>query len=108
MDERRKWKNVNNEEGRKNYRRLRNELKRAMDNAKKEYTEIICDEMIEFQRTKRYDLMYMKTKELGWKEYHGIQNIGIEDSQGNIIIDQRRVGLLQILEKYITELYQRS
>jgi len=37
MDERRKWKNVNTEEGRKNYRRLRNELKRATDNAKKEY-----------------------------------------------------------------------
>jgi hypothetical protein len=29
MDERRKWKNVNNEEGRKNNRRLRNELKRT-------------------------------------------------------------------------------
>ena len=29
MDERRKWKNVNSEDGRKNYRRLRNELKRA-------------------------------------------------------------------------------
>jgi len=28
MDERRKWKNVNTEEGRKNYRKLRNELKR--------------------------------------------------------------------------------
>jgi hypothetical protein len=27
MDERRKWKNINTEEGRKNYRRLRNELK---------------------------------------------------------------------------------
>jgi hypothetical protein len=39
MDERRKWKKVNNEgrkEGRKNYRRLRNELKRATDKAKKE------------------------------------------------------------------------
>ena len=36
MDERRKWKNVNTEEGRKNYRRLRNELKKATDNAKKE------------------------------------------------------------------------
>jgi hypothetical protein len=36
MEERRKWKNVNNEEGRKNYRRLRNELKRATYNAKKE------------------------------------------------------------------------
>jgi hypothetical protein len=45
----------------------------------------------------------MKTKELGWKENHGIQNIGIEDSQGNIIINQRRE--LQIWENYITELY---
>jgi hypothetical protein len=88
MDERRKLKNVNNEEGRKNYRRLRNELKRATDNAKKEYLESICDGITEFQRTGRYDLMYMKAKELGWKENHGIQNIGIEDSQGNIIINQ--------------------
>jgi hypothetical protein len=77
--ERRKWENVNNEEGRKNYRGLRNELKGATDNAKKEYLESICDEIIEFQRTRRYDLMYMKTKELGRKENHGIHNIGIED-----------------------------
>ena len=28
MDERRKWKNVNTEEGRRKYRRLRNELKK--------------------------------------------------------------------------------
>jgi hypothetical protein len=104
MDQRRKWKNVNNEEGRKNYRR--NELKRATDNAKKEYLDSICDEIIEFQRTGRYDLMYMKTKKLGWKENHGIQNIDIEDSQGDIIKDQRRV--LQIWERYITELYERA
>jgi hypothetical protein len=103
MDERRKWKNFNNEEGRKNYRRLRNELKRATDNDKKEYLESICDEIIEFQRTGHYDLMYMKTKELGWKENRGIQNLGIEDSLGNMIIDQRRV--LQIWENYITQLY---
>jgi hypothetical protein len=37
MDERRKWKNVSTEEGKENYRRLRNELKRATDNSKKEY-----------------------------------------------------------------------
>jgi hypothetical protein len=77
-------------------------LKRDTDNAKKEYLESISDEIIEFQRTGHYDLMYIKTKELGWKENHGIQNIGIEDSQENIIIDQRRV--LQIWENYITEL----
>jgi type I site-specific restriction endonuclease len=39
MDERRKWKNVSTEEGRKNCRRLRNELKKGIDNAKKEYLE---------------------------------------------------------------------
>jgi hypothetical protein len=98
MDERRKWKNCNNEEGTKNYRRLRNELKRATDNIKKEYLENICDKIMEFQRIGHYDLMYMKTKELGWKENHGIQNIDIEDSQGNIIIDQRQV--LKIWENY--------
>jgi hypothetical protein len=106
IDERRKLKNANNEEGRKNYRRLRNELKRATDKTKKEYVESICDEIIEFPRTGCYDLMYVKTKELGCKEIHGIQNISIEYTQGNIIIDRRRV--LQIWENYITELYDRG
>jgi type I site-specific restriction endonuclease len=48
MDERKKWKNVNIEAGRKNSRRLRNELKRATDNAKKEYLENMCNEIMEF------------------------------------------------------------
>ena len=103
MGERRKLKNVNNEEGRRNYRRLRNELKRATETAKKEYLENICNEIMEFQRTGRYDLMYRKTKELGWNETQGIQGTGIEDSQGNRIIEQRQ--LLKIWENYITELY---
>jgi type I site-specific restriction endonuclease len=69
MDERRKWKNVNNEEGRRNYRRLRNELKKATEKAKKEYLENICNDIIEFQRTGRYDLMYVKTRlEVRWEK----------------------------------------
>jgi hypothetical protein len=60
---------------------------------------------MEFHRTGRYDFMYMKTKELGWKETQGIQNIGIEDSEGNRIIDQKQV--LNIWENYVTELYDR-
>jgi len=87
MDERRKWKNVNTEEGRRNYRTLRNELKTATEKAKKEYLENACTEIMEFHRTGCYDLMYMKTKEVGWKETQGIRNIGIEDSQGNRIVD---------------------
>jgi len=47
----------------------------------------------------------MKTKELGWKETQGIQNVGIEDSQGNRIVDQSQV--LKIWENYITEQYNR-
>jgi hypothetical protein len=57
---------------------------------------------VEFQRTGYYDFIYMKTKELGWKENHGIPNISIEDSKGNITVDRRHV--LQILENNITEL----
>jgi hypothetical protein len=91
MDESRKWKNVITKEGRKNYRRLRNELKRAIDSAKKEYPENICNKIMEFQRTGCYDLMYMMTKELGWKETQGIQNIDIEDSQENRIVEQSQV-----------------
>jgi len=105
MDERRKWKNVITEEGRMNYGRLRNELKRATEKARKEYLENTCNEITEFRRKGRCDLMYMKTKELGCKETQGIQNIGIEDSQGNRIVDQRQV--LKILENYVTELYVR-
>jgi hypothetical protein len=106
MDEAMKWKKVNNEEISKNYRRMRNEFKRATDNAKKEYLEITCDEIIEFKRTGRYNLMHMKTKEIGWKENHGIQNTGIKHSQGYILIAQRRV--LKIWENYIIELYDQA
>ena len=102
MDERTKWKNVNTEEGRRNYRRMRSELKRAKEKARKEYLGNGCTEIMEFHRTGRYDLMYMKTKELGWKDTQGIQNIGIEDSQGNRIVDQKQV--LKIWENYVTEL----
>ena len=44
-------------------------------------------------------MIYMKTKELGWNETQGIQSIGIEDSQGNRIVDQKQV--LKIWENYI-------
>ena len=49
--------------------------------------------------------MYVKAKELGWKETQVIQNICIEDSQGNRRVDQRQV--LKIWEHYVAELYDR-
>jgi hypothetical protein len=91
IDERRKLKNVNTEEGRQNYLRLRKELKSATDNAKNVYLKNICEEIMEFQRTGRYYFMYMKTKDVGWKENQGIQNIGIKNSQRNTMVEQRQV-----------------
>ena len=41
-------KNVNTEAGRRNYRRLRKEFKRATEKAKKEYLENTCGEIMEF------------------------------------------------------------
>jgi len=102
VDERRKWKNVSTEEGRKNYRTLRHKLKWATDNDKNEYLENICNKIMEFQRTGRYDLIYMKTKEIVWKEAQGIQNIGIKDSQVYRRVEQIQV--LKIWKNYITEL----
>ena len=57
-------------------------IEKSHRKTKKEYLENICNEVIEFQRTGRYDLMYMKTKELGWNETQGIRSIGFEDPRG--------------------------
>jgi hypothetical protein len=92
----------NNEEGRKNYRRLNNELRRTTDRAKLEYLESKCDKITELRITGRYDLMYRKAKELGRKENNGIGTVDIEDSQGNMIVDEKQV--LNIWEICVEEL----
>jgi hypothetical protein len=96
------------EEGRGNYRRQNNELMRATDKTKLEYLESKCDEITELQGTGRYDLMYTcrKAKKLDRKENNGILTVGIEDSQGNITVDQKEV--LKIWEIYVEELYDRA
>jgi hypothetical protein len=58
MDERGYWKNINKEKVKKNYIILRNELKSPTDKA----IFRIYDEMMKFQRTENYYLMYLKTK----------------------------------------------
>jgi hypothetical protein len=78
-------------------------LKRTTDEVKKEYFQSICDKIMEFQRIRCYDSLHLKTKELGWKENHEIQNSGTENSKGNIIVEKSQV--LKIWENYITEPY---
>jgi hypothetical protein len=90
MAERKKRKNVNTEEDRKNYRRLRNKLKRATDNAKKEYLEYICNEIMEFQRTGRYDLMYGTLRQKN-VEKTKVMRISRRPFPVEIMIDQKQL-----------------
>jgi hypothetical protein len=60
---------------------------------------------MEFQRTGLYDLMYLKTKELGWKETQGIRNISIENSQRYRKAEQSQVQ--KVWENCITEPHER-
>lgn len=61
---------------------------------------VICQNTTIFHKTPN------KTRELAWKENQRIQDTGIEDSQGNIIVDHRQV--LKIWDNYITELCSRA
>jgi hypothetical protein len=70
-------------EGKKKYRRLRNELERATEKAKKEYIESVCDKTTGFRRTGCYYLMHVKTKVIGlerkpWKSKHWHQRLSGE------------------------------
>jgi len=50
---------------RKNYRKPRKFLTRNTGKATYKYFDIIRNEIMEIQRTQYYDLLYMKTKDLG-------------------------------------------
>ena len=93
-------------EGRKEEQKTEERIGKRRKNSKQEYLDTISGEIIEFQRTERYRLIYVKTKELGWKDNQGIQNVVIEDSEGNITVYQRHV--LKTWENYIIELCDRD
>jgi hypothetical protein len=64
MDDRRKWKAVNSDDGRKNYSRLNNELRRVTDKAREEWWKKECEELEKLNKMGRTDMMYAKVKEV--------------------------------------------
>ena len=66
MQERRKWKNKNTEEGKRTYRRLNNELRKETDQARDRWWENECNELEELDRREigtRRENRWKKTKE---------------------------------------------
>src|SRR5688572_12973056 len=91
MAERRKWKNKNNEEGRKRYRQLNNELQREAKKGKEAWWNKERDELEELNSKGRSDLVYVKVAELTWKNKVTHKNVEVTDSAGNTITDAEEV-----------------
>ena len=64
MDERRKWKNVNTEEGRRMYRKLNNLLRRETDKANGKWVDEQCKDIENLEKRGRSDLIYKSAKEV--------------------------------------------
>ena len=71
MEERRKAKSTNVKE----HRRLNNQMRRETDRAEVVYMEEIREEIMDFQKRARYDLMYQKAQKLGGRVYQSNKNI---------------------------------
>ncbi len=83
MDERRKWKNNNTEKGKKMYSQLNNELRRETDKAREEWWEAKCDELTEYDKRGRSDLLYYEVSRLTKTDKGGgKRNVAINDENG--------------------------
>src|SRR6185436_9615275 len=87
IDERRKWKNKSDEEGKKRYRQLNNEIRREAAKAKETWWSQECDELEEFNARGRSDLVYAKVAKLTWKKEVVNRSVSVEDNAGNVITD---------------------
>jgi hypothetical protein len=106
MEERRKWKNVNTDEGRKTYRKINNELRRETDSAKEKWWEKECCELEEMDRRGRSDLMYAKVHELTKKDAKSSRTAVIKDNNGKLLTEKEDV--MNRWKEYIEILYDKD
>jgi len=106
MSERREWKNINTEEGKRNYRKLNNELKRETQKAKDTWWENECQQLEQLCERGRSDLMYGKVKQLTKKGSNNRRTVSIKDSNGNLVNDL--VEVRNRWREYVELLYDKS
>jgi len=105
MVERRRWKNVNSEEGKRIYRKLNNELRRETDAARTKYWEERCKEIEDLEKAGKMDKMYQKVKELTWKNKSKATK-SIMNKQGELLKEPEKIN--QRWKEYIEELYNKE
>ena len=92
MEERRRYKNINSDTGRMNYRRLNNEFRRETEKAKELWWENESSELEELNRKGRVNLLYAKVRQLSWKtKLYGRSHTTIKDNNGELLLDTAEV-----------------
>ena len=102
MNERRKWKRVNNKEGKRKYRELNNELTRETEKAREDYWVKQCLEIKDLQKAGKVDKMYRKVKELNRKRKSQQKTESIMSKQGELMTVPEQVN--ERWKEYIEEL----
>ena len=105
MEERRKWKSVNTEEGREKYRSLNNQLRHATDRAREQWWTEQCDELEQVGRSGRMDLLYRKASELT-KTKRKSQNTQIRNKDGTLLT--KAIQVQDRWKEYIEDLYDKD
>ena len=103
MEERRKWKNINTEEGKRNYRKLNNELRRETEKARETWMREEFEEIERWKRMVDMILVYGKVKELSWERKGSLGTGEIEDKNGEKL--REKEAILRRWEEYLSELY---
>jgi hypothetical protein len=106
MDERRKWKSVNTEEGQRMYNQINNALRRETDKAKEEWWETECQEIETLDKRGRDDLVYDKVKKLTWGKRASINRNAVKNKDGELTTQAEKVR--DIWREYIEELYDKQ
>jgi len=106
MEERRKWKRINSNEGKRMYRKLNNELRRATDQAREKFWEDECKELEDLEKRGKMDQLYGKVKELTWKKNSVQKTTNILSKQGELLTDGEEIKTRWV--EYIEELYNKA
>src|SRR6478609_7024118 len=106
MQERRKWKKKNTEEGKRTYRRLNNELRRETDQARERWWENEGNELEELNRRARPDLAYAKVGQLTRKKATNCTSEAIKDETGKLLTEPEEIR--NRWDEYIETLYDKN
>src|SRR6476469_2851813 len=106
MQERRKWKNKNTEEGKRTYRCLNNELRREIDQTRERCWKNECNELEELDRRARPDIVYAKVGRLTRKKTTNCTSEAVKDETGKLLTEPEEIR--NRWKEYIETLYDKN